>query len=136
LTDSGEGPVTEIRRVEIDRIAPQLPGDVLPVYLDLMASRPPVTAQDPVPIPEPELDEGPHLSYAAQWFIFALFVVIGWVLAVRKSVRTHRRELGEASDEPNTLTDTADGSATAGSPPAGDAGAVPEPSATPGPSNS
>lgn len=124
LTDSGGGPVTEVRRIEIERIAPQLPGDVLPIYLDLIASRPPVTAQDPAPVPAPELDEGPHLSYAAQWFIFALCVIVGWVLAVRKSTRAHRRELGQVTGEPDTHMDAGAESATAGSPPAGGAGVI------------
>lgn len=124
LTDSGGGPVTEVRRVEIERIAPQLPGDVLPIYLDLIASRPPMTAQDPAPVPAPELDEGPHLSYAAQWFIFALSVIVGWVLAVRKSTRTHRRELGQVTGEPNTPTGAGAEPATAGLPPAGDTGVI------------
>ena len=39
---------------------------------------------------EPELSEGPHLSYAGQWFLFAAAVVVGWVLAVRHSVKTRR----------------------------------------------
>ena len=34
----------------------------------------------------PELSEGPHLSYAVQWFIFSVAVAVGWVLAVRKSI--------------------------------------------------
>jgi cytochrome oxidase assembly protein ShyY1 len=41
-------------------------------------------------VSEPELTEANHLSYAFQWFIFAACVVVGWVLAVRRSVRTHR----------------------------------------------
>ena len=35
----------------------------------------------------PSLDEGPHLSYAFQWFIFSVCVAIGWVLAIRRSAR-------------------------------------------------
>ena len=38
----------------------------------------------------PELTEGPHLSYAVQWFIFSAAVAVGWVLAVRKSVNARR----------------------------------------------
>jgi len=36
----------------------------------------------------PALDDGPHLSYAIQWFAFALIVVIGTVVLVRKQSRT------------------------------------------------
>jgi hypothetical protein len=33
------------------------------------------------PIVAPTLDEGPHLSYTIQWFIFSICVIVGWVLA-------------------------------------------------------
>ena len=97
LTDSSAdaaAAITEVRRIEVDRLAPQF-GDgtttaVAPLYLDLIESDPPVDATDPVPVPAPELGEGNHLSYAVQWFIFAICVAIGWVLAVRRSVRTRR----------------------------------------------
>ena len=39
------------------------------------------------PIPYPTLDDGPHLSYAIQWFAFTICVAVGWVLAIRKSAR-------------------------------------------------
>jgi len=35
-------------------------------------------------IPLPALDEGPHLSYAVQWFAFALIAVVGGVLLARR----------------------------------------------------
>jgi cytochrome oxidase assembly protein ShyY1 len=94
LTDanaSGE-PVTEVRRVDLDEIAGQLPGSVAPVYLDLVDARPAIGPADPSPVPGPALDEGPHLSYAAQWFIFATCVLIGWVIAIRRSIRSRRRD--------------------------------------------
>ena len=95
LTDATgtDEPVTEVRRVDLGQLAAQLPGEVAPVYLDLIDSIPAVEPSDPVPIPAPALDEGPHLSYAAQWFIFAVCVSIGWVLAVRRSIRTNRRNV-------------------------------------------
>jgi surfeit locus 1 family protein len=34
--------------------------------------------------PMPELSEGPHLSYAIQWFSFALIAVVGTLALVRK----------------------------------------------------
>ena len=61
------------------------------MYLDLIGAIPNVDRDDPVPVPPPTLDEGPHLSYAVQWFIFAAAVLLGWVLAVRRSIAAHRR---------------------------------------------
>lgn len=90
LTDFEQDVVREIRRVDIAQIAPQLPGDVVPVYIELINAQPELTVDDPEPLLPPQLSEGNHLSYAVQWFIFALCVAIGWVLAVRRSLRSHR----------------------------------------------
>jgi cytochrome oxidase assembly protein ShyY1 len=69
------------------------------VYVDLLTSDPPEAPGLPAPVARPPLGEGPHLSYAVQWFIFSVCVAIGWVLAVRKSVRTRRREKAGGSIE-------------------------------------
>ena len=95
LTES-TGELTELFRIDIPRLAEQLPGPVLPVYVDLLAAAP-EQGELPLPVPDPELSEGSHLSYMVQWWIFAVCVVVGWVLAVRRSIRQHRRDLDRAS---------------------------------------
>jgi surfeit locus 1 family protein len=35
--------------------------------------------------PPPALDDGPHLSYAVQWFSFALIIVVGTGALLRKT---------------------------------------------------
>ena len=92
VTDADDGePLSEIRRIDIPRLARQFPGEVAPIYVQLIASDPPITEGDPEPVVLPELSNGPHLSYAIQWFVFAISVAIGWVLAVRRSLRTRLR---------------------------------------------
>jgi surfeit locus 1 family protein len=88
LSDPAEGDLTVVHRIDIDRLAGQLPGPVVPMYAELVSSTPVETGPFPEPIEVPELDEGPHLSYAVQWFIFAVCVAVGWVLAVRHSLRS------------------------------------------------
>lgn len=100
LTDANDGPVGEVRRVDLDQLDAQIDGDVAPFYVDLIGSIPNVTDADPVPVPPPTLDEGPHLSYAVQWFIFATAVLVGWVLAVRRSLAAQRRQAHLVTDEP------------------------------------
>lgn len=39
------------------------------------------------PIPLPELSEGPHLSYAVQWFSFAAIALVGSAILYRRSSR-------------------------------------------------
>jgi surfeit locus 1 family protein len=92
LTDP-PGERTEFQRLDIDRIAEQIDVPVIGWSLDLLQSTPPVdtAAGDPLPLPDPELSDGPHLSYMVQWWIFSLCAVVGWVFAVRRSVRTRQR---------------------------------------------
>jgi len=105
LTDASDAgaAVTEVRRIDLDQLSAQLPGELAPVYLDLVDAIPALGPSDPVPVPPPTLDEGPHLSYAAQWFIFSVCVLVGWVLAVRRSVRSRQRDaLTAAAGAPAT----------------------------------
>jgi cytochrome oxidase assembly protein ShyY1 len=88
LSDPAEGELTEVQRVDIDRLAGQLPGPVVPMYVELTESSPAEAGPYPIPVALPELSEGPHLSYAVQWFIFSLCVAVGWVLAVRHSIKS------------------------------------------------
>jgi cytochrome oxidase assembly protein ShyY1 len=104
VTDADDGgTLTEIRRVDIPRLAKQLPGEVAPVFVQVTNSDPAIAPTDPSPVVLPELDNGPHLSYAIQWFIFAVCVAIGWVFAVRRSLRVRsaeKRATTEDSREP------------------------------------
>ncbi|MBA3605748.1 MAG: SURF1 family protein [Actinomycetota bacterium] len=87
LSDPSSGELREAQRVDVDRLAAQLPGPLVPMYVELVSSTPPEAAASMVPVAIPDLVDGPHLSYAGQWFIFAIAVGVGWVLAVRRSVR-------------------------------------------------
>lgn len=78
--------LTEVRRLDIAKLAPQMGGTVAPMYLELLESTPADTGVQPVT--PPTLDEGPHLSYTIQWFIFSICAIAGWVLAVRRSTAT------------------------------------------------
>lgn len=97
LTDSSDGPVTQVRRVDLDLLTPQLGGDVAPMFVELVASEPAVTPSDPTPLATPVLSEGNHLSYAFQWFIFAGCVVVGWGLAIRRSIAARAAGDGSAT---------------------------------------
>lgn len=90
LSDAADGELTIAQRVDIDRLAAQMPGDVVPMYVDLIESVPAEVGGAPEPVARPTLGEGNHLAYAAQWFIFATAVAAGWVLAVRRSIATRR----------------------------------------------
>jgi cytochrome oxidase assembly protein ShyY1 len=79
------GEQSEFFRLDIALLGEQIDYDLLPVALVAIASEP---SESPTiaPINPPELSQGPHLSYAIQWLIFSIAVIVGWVLAIRKSL--------------------------------------------------
>jgi cytochrome oxidase assembly protein ShyY1 len=86
VTDPTEGRLREIQRIDIDRLARQIGGDVVPVYLEVLQSSP---TDDPAlsAIAEPDFTLGPHLSYVVQWTVFSIFVVVGWLFVVARERR-------------------------------------------------
>lgn len=85
-TDLPAGQVTDL---DVRLVAGGAPA--YPAYVDLVSSTPPdSTALTPIPLPE--LDDGPHLSYAMQWILFAVVAVVGFVVLAR------REAYGDPSD--------------------------------------
>jgi surfeit locus 1 family protein len=68
--------VERITKVDLGQIGAQLPYPIVPVYLLLQTQRPPQQGALPELPPLPPLTNGPHLSYALQWFSFATVVVV------------------------------------------------------------
>jgi cytochrome oxidase assembly protein ShyY1 len=52
-------------------------------YVEAMSTSPPDGGVATLPLPV--LSEGNHFSYTLQWFTFATCVLVGWVLAVRRT---------------------------------------------------
>lgn len=57
---------------------------LLPVFVERAASEADASTP-PIGAAPPELDEGPHLGYAVQWFSFAAIAVIGFGIVVARS---------------------------------------------------
>jgi cytochrome oxidase assembly protein ShyY1 len=90
--DEGDGMVAPdadgiVRVLDVRGIASSLPYDVFPLPLQLAKQAPPQPGSLPIPVPLPELSEGPHLSYAIQWFSFALVALIGGAILVLRDRR-------------------------------------------------
>ena len=82
--DPSDGQLTEMQRIDIPRIDQQTPGTLEPMYVQLVESTPPEDVLSVVPLPE--LTNGPHLSYAFQWFFFSTVALFGWVFVVRRKI--------------------------------------------------
>lgn len=104
-TDPEDGDLEVLARVDLERLEAQVDYDLRPAYVQLVESRPgeaeAATAGTPalVPLGPPEPEEGPHLSYAVQWFIFTTIAAGGYVLLLRRVARDQAtEEAGAAAD--------------------------------------
>jgi len=77
-------------RVDLVRLSERLPSRALPVYLLLQSQEPRQGGRLPRPQPLPTLDEGPHFSYAVQWFLFATVGVVGYPILLRRELHGRR----------------------------------------------
>ena len=86
----GAVPRTQLAAIDLGPIQAAVPYRLLPVYLWLQSQVPAQPGQLPRMVPLPALDEGPHLSYAIQWFTFAAIGIVGYPLLIRREIRRRR----------------------------------------------
>ncbi|GIU99620.1 MAG: SURF1-like protein [Actinomycetota bacterium] len=85
------GRVLTVAHDEPGVIGRELGLSLFPLPLQLQRQDPPQAGALPEVVPPPELTEGPHLSYAIQWFTFATIALVGYVLLVRREIRDRAR---------------------------------------------
>jgi surfeit locus 1 family protein len=84
-----EEPQQEWYRIDIEAIQRQMPYELLPVYLLLSPDDDSEQSELPYRMwADIDLSEGPHLSYAVQWFIFATLLGVGYL----RYVAVHHRQ--------------------------------------------
>ena len=69
-------------QINLERIVLRIPHKFLNVYIHQTPSGglPELPERDE---PDIELDEGPHMGYALQWFVFSLILIIGYPFYIR-----------------------------------------------------
>ncbi|MEJ5946023.1 SURF1 family protein [Pseudokineococcus basanitobsidens] len=101
----GRAPRCQTRSLDLPAIAGS--GCVAPVLADRGATlvdaaygelvdEAPSASPAPQLLPPPEVDEGPHLSYAFQWWVFALGGFVGYGVVARRHAADLRAERAEA----------------------------------------
>jgi cytochrome oxidase assembly protein ShyY1 len=80
-------PAGQIATIQLDEIAASLDRPVYTGAYGLMVTEDPAPADRPLAAAKPARDEGPHLSYAFQWLVFALFGFFGVGYGLRQEYR-------------------------------------------------
>lgn len=84
--DFASGAATTISRVDVAGLDPQVSGELVPVYVQVVGEA--GATELPIPGSVPDFtDEGPHRDYALQWFGFALVAALGYGFLIRRAIR-------------------------------------------------
>ena len=93
--DPEQGTLRRVFHADTDRLDRQIEGELFPMVLRMQEPAPP-DGELPLPVGDPELDEANHLSYAVQWFSFALLALITYSVWLVRRLR-HRGEGDDGS---------------------------------------
>ncbi len=86
IRDRGGLPEGQVMLVDVDAIGADLPYPVYGGYVELTEEEPAPEAA-PETVAPPDTNLGMNLSYAVQWWVFAVIAVGGWVFLVRRELR-------------------------------------------------
>ncbi len=78
-TDNGTS--ERVPRLDVDKISQRIGMSVAPVWVQ---QSDPDALIYPLPVPLPELNNGPHFGYAVQWTVFTALTAGAYVLVLRK----------------------------------------------------
>jgi len=93
----------ELATIDLDELSDRVGGPTYTGAYGLLVQRGDDADEPPLAAMRPARDEGPHLSYALQWFVFALLGFVGLAWAANQE----RRGLAEASAGSHATTDAA-----------------------------
>ena len=96
VAQTAVGDTPEISRMDLARFEEVSGVDVEDVWIRLRAQSPPQPDGLPEPVPDPDLGEGPHLSYAFQWFFFSAGAVVVYALILRRAAKGLQASAGTA----------------------------------------
>ena len=102
-TLSGRGaPEGQLPSIDLSAMQELTASRIVEEFYVSLSTEDPSPQFTPLPLERPVLDEGPHLSYAFQWFVFALMGFFAYFWLLREEYRTEqgveKKELRRPSD--------------------------------------
>ncbi|GAA1490600.1 SURF1 family protein [Brachybacterium sacelli] len=102
-----EGQVHSVNPPQIEGLLPAGDGEMITdAYGDLAAEEP--ESPRPVALPEPDRSLGPHLSYAVQWWAFALFFPGALIYRTRRTLQDLEADENAPDDAGTPLRENTD----------------------------
>jgi surfeit locus 1 family protein len=95
-----DAPQVEWYTLNIDAIQPQMPYELLPVFILQLPEEGRSLNQLPMRDEPLTLDEGSHLSYAIQWYMFALIFGVGYIFFIHSQELREQRIAGTLEHTP------------------------------------
>lgn len=91
----------QIPSIHVPLVADETGRDTIESTYVIMVSEDPAPAARPAPLAEPDIDPGPHLSYAIQWILFAVmgFGFIGYMIRTEIVARNEGDDPDEDDDD-------------------------------------
>ncbi|MBP3043181.1 SURF1 family protein [Arthrobacter jiangjiafuii] len=77
-------PEGQLASIDLARYQDEVGYELVQGAYGLMATEDPAPAEVPEAAPKPSVDEGPHLSYAMQWYAFGFMLFVGLGYAARQ----------------------------------------------------
>ena len=99
--DRPDGPLEIAARADVERLQAQMPFALDPFVVELVRTRTPEVPTGPehlpVPLDAPAPEAGPHISYALQWWFFAVVAIVGYGLLLRQRLADGGRRDGKGA---------------------------------------
>lgn len=94
-----DAPPGQVHAIAVEQVLRASGADLpaLPAYGVVVSEN--AAPGDLAPLPAPPTDLGPHLSYAFQWWVFALGAVVGAFVLLLRRPGGHPRATGRTTDE-------------------------------------
>lgn len=91
-------PEGQLASIQLEDYANQVDYDIAQGAYGIMYSEDPAPADAPQPLDAPDMDEGPHLSYEIQWYIFGVLAFVGFWYAARMQKKLNAEDEAELAE--------------------------------------
>lgn len=98
-----DAPAGQVQAIAVEQVlaaAGVAGGDAVPDAYGVVATEDGRAPDGVTPVPRPDADLGPHLSYAFQWWVFALGALVGAVVLLRREANEAAAGQAAASGRP------------------------------------